>query len=62
MDGTFDLFDRHCDGQNGLHTHFVRQRNICYKVTESHDVKEPLGGLISVAAARAAVNNCRKVD
>ena len=20
--GTFDLFDRYCDGQNGLHTHF----------------------------------------
>ena len=26
----FDLFNRHCDGQNGLHTHFVRQRNVCY--------------------------------
>ena len=21
--GTFDLFDGHCDGQNGLHTHFT---------------------------------------
>ena len=40
MGGTFDLFDRHCDGQNGLHTHFVRQHNICYEVTESHGVKD----------------------
>ena len=23
MSGTFDLFDGHCDGQNGLHTHFA---------------------------------------
>ena len=22
--GNFDLFDRHCDGQDGLHTHFAR--------------------------------------
>ena len=28
--GTFDLFDRHCDGQNGLHTHFAHQCNVCY--------------------------------
>ena len=27
--GTFDLFDVDCDGQNGLHTHFARQRNVC---------------------------------
>ena len=27
MGGTFDLFDGHCDGQNGLRTHFARQ---CY--------------------------------
>ena len=26
-DGTIDCFDGHCDGQNGLHTHFARQRN-----------------------------------
>ena len=25
---TFDLFDGHCDGQNWLHTHFARQRNV----------------------------------
>ena len=25
-DDTFDLFDRHYDGQNGLHTHFAYQR------------------------------------
>ena len=25
---TFDLVDRHCDGQNGLCIHFVRQGNI----------------------------------
>ena len=30
MGGTFNLFDEHCDGQNGLHTHFARQLNrIC---------------------------------
>ena len=29
MGGTFDLFDGHCDGQNGLHTHCARQRNVC---------------------------------
>ena len=28
--GTFDLFDGHCDRQNGLHTHFACQCNICY--------------------------------
>ena len=28
--GTFYPFDRHCDEQNGLYTHFVRQRNVCY--------------------------------
>ena len=22
--GIFDLFDGHCDGQNGLHIHFAR--------------------------------------
>ena len=26
----FDLFDGNCDGQNGLHTHFARQRTVCY--------------------------------
>ena len=26
-DGTFDLLDEHCDGQDGLHTHFACQRN-----------------------------------
>ena len=30
MGNTFDLFDGHCDGQSGLHTHFARQRNVCY--------------------------------
>ena len=24
--GTFDYFDAHCGGQNGLHNHFVHQR------------------------------------
>ena len=28
--GTFDLFDGHCDGQNGLHTHFPYKRYVCY--------------------------------
>ena len=28
--GTFDLFDGHCDRQNGLHTHFSHQHNVCY--------------------------------
>ena len=28
--GTLDLFDGHCDGENSLHSHFGRQRNICY--------------------------------
>ena len=28
--GTFDLFERHCDGQNRLHTHFAHHSNICY--------------------------------
>ena len=28
--GTFDLFDAHCDRQNGLHTHFAHQCNIFY--------------------------------
>ena len=28
MGDTFDLFDGHCVGQNGLHTNFARQRNI----------------------------------
>ena len=28
--GTFDLFDRICHGQNGFHTYFARQRNVCY--------------------------------
>ena len=28
IDGTFELFDGHCDGQNGLHTHFAHQHNI----------------------------------
>ena len=27
--GTFDLFDGHCDGQKGLHTHSARERNVC---------------------------------
>ena len=27
--GTFYLFDGHCDGQNGLHTHSAHQRNVC---------------------------------
>ena len=27
-----DLFDGHCDGQNGLHTNVSRQRNICNRV------------------------------
>ena len=26
--GTFDLFDRHCDGQNG-YTPIAHQRNVC---------------------------------
>ena len=30
IDGTFDLSDGHCDGQNGLHTHFACQHNVCY--------------------------------
>ena len=30
MDSTFDLFDGYSDEQNGLLTHFARQRNICY--------------------------------
>ena len=29
MGNSFYLFDRYCDGQNGLHTHFARQRNVC---------------------------------
>ena len=28
--GIFDLFDGHCNGQNGLHSNFAIQRNICY--------------------------------
>ena len=28
--GTFDIFDRRCDGQNGLHTHFAHQHNVCF--------------------------------
>ena len=28
--GTFDLFDGHCDGQNGLHGHFAYKRKVCY--------------------------------
>ena len=24
--GTFDIFDAHCDGWNGLYTHFAHQR------------------------------------
>ena len=28
--GIFDLFNGHCNGQNGLHTNFARQCNICY--------------------------------
>ena len=27
---TFHLFEGHCDGQNGLNTHFVHQLNVCY--------------------------------
>ena len=27
---TYDLFDGHCDRQNGLHTHFACQPNVCY--------------------------------
>ena len=30
MSGIFDLFDGHCDRQNGLHIHFARQPNFCY--------------------------------
>ena len=30
MGSAFDLFDRHCNKQNGLHTHFAHQRNVCY--------------------------------
>ena len=26
---TFDLYDGHRDGKNGLHSHFVRQLNVC---------------------------------
>ena len=29
---TFDFLDGHCDGHNGLHTHFACQCNICYGV------------------------------
>ena len=29
MDPAPLIFDGHCDGQNGLHTHFARQRNVC---------------------------------
>ena len=28
MGGTSDHFDGNCDGQNGLHTHFARQRSV----------------------------------
>ena len=27
---TFHLFDRHCDGQNRRHSHFVHQHSVCY--------------------------------
>ena len=27
--GTFDLFNGHCGGKNGLHNHFARHRNVC---------------------------------
>ena len=52
--GTFDLFDRHCDGQNGLHTHFAHQRNICdgvvcceqaFMVSFTHNVKKIRGAI-----------------
>ena len=26
--GTFDLFNRQCDGKNGLHSDFAHQRNV----------------------------------
>ena len=29
MGGTFDVFNGHCDRQNGFHTNFARQRNVC---------------------------------
>ena len=43
MSGPFDLFDGHSNKQNGLHTHFAHQCNICYghMVTQSLGVNEP---------------------
>ena len=38
-DGTFDLFDGHCDGQNGLHTH-ICPVDVTF-VTQSFDVNIP---------------------
>ena len=34
MGGTFDLFDGHCDWQNGLQTHFACKCNIAYGVVQ----------------------------
>ena len=28
-EGSFEVFDGHCDEQNELHTHFACQRNVC---------------------------------
>ena len=41
--GTFDLFDRHCDGQKGLHTHFlpINVTFVTVTVTESLRVNGP---------------------